>query len=303
MRFAFLAWLAVMATVSGAQDLSGTLSIAGSDTLSGAISRAAASFRAAHPHVRIQLQTLGTASAVAALLDGAVDIGSMSRNLDEGEIAAFAARRRPQPQQLAIARDALVVFVHPANPLAQLSLQQIDAIFAATPSCGGTPVTHWNELVSTDAGWPDRPILAIGRNAASGTHAFFRDAALCGDRFRDDVIEWPGNGAVTLAVARNREAIGYASAGSVDAQVRVLALVDAEGKALPLDAASLRDGRYPLGRTLYLAANRDARQRLRPLTAAFMNHVLSDAGQASLRREGFQSLSADERALAASALQ
>lgn len=284
---------------ASAQPLAGSLTIAGSDTLAGAIARAAEAFRRLHPGVRIQLQTLGSASAAAALLEGAIDIGAMSRRLDADETAAFAARDRPLPQQVPIARDALVVFVHPDNPVTRLSLQQIDAIFAATPGCGHPPVRHWNDI---DNSLPDRAILAIGRNAASGTHAFFRRAAMCGDRFRDDVVEWPGNGAVTRAVAGNREAIGYASVGSVDAQVRILTLVDAAGVTLPLDDDSLRDGRYPLGRELYLVANRDVQQHAHPLSAAFMNYLLSDAAQAGLRREGFQPLSSDERQLAATAL-
>lgn len=300
-------WLGLLAlfmvTSAVSQELAGTLSIAGSDTLAGAMTRATGAFQSAHPKVHVQLQTLGSASAVSALLDGAVDIGSMSRGLSDAELEGFKRRRGGVPRQVAIARDGLVVFVHPDNPLQKISLQQVDAIFARSPSCGSQPMRRWSDLGVHLAGLPaSTRILPIGRNAASGTHAFFQTAALCGDAYRDDVVEWPGNGAVVHAVAENLEAIGYAAAGSVGAQVRALAIVDQNGMRSSMNAESLRNRRYPLGRELYLGANLDARGNLRPLTLAFMAYMLSDAAQLDLRREGLQTLSDGERAEAAATL-
>ncbi|MEO6077122.1 MAG: phosphate ABC transporter substrate-binding protein [Dokdonella sp.] len=300
-------WLGMLAllmvTSAVGQELSGTLSIAGSDTLAGAVTRSAEAFQSAHPKVHVQVQTLGSASAVAALLDGAVDIGSMSRDLSNAEGDSLTRYSGSAARQVAIARDGLVVFVHPDNPLRQISLQQIDAVFAKSPSCGLQPKRRWSDLGVQLAGLPaDTQILPIGRNAASGTHAFFQQAALCGDAYRDDVVDWPGNGAVVHAVAENREAIGYAAAGSVGAPVRALGIVDQAGNIISLDAESLRNGRYPLGRELYLVANRDARGRLRPLTLAFMAYMLSDAAQPGLRREGLQTISDIERAAAVATL-
>ncbi len=295
--------LATNASNLSGGELAGTLTIAGSDTLAGAVTHAAEAFQSAHPKVHVQLQTLGSASAVAALLDGAVDIGSMSRGLGDAERESLMRRSGSAPRQIAIARDGLAVFVHPDNPLQQISLHQVDAIFAKSPSCGSQPLTRWRELGVQLAGLPaDIRILPMGRNAASGTHAFFQAAALCGDAYRDDVVEWPGNGAVVHAVAENREAIAYAAAGSVGAQVRPLAIVDQGGASVAMDAESLRNGRYPLGRELYLVANRDARGQLRPLTLAFMAYMLSDAAQPGLRREGLQTISDAERAEAAATL-
>lgn len=298
-----LATSAARASNAQSLELAGTLTIAGSDTLAGAIARAAEAFQSAHPSVHVQLQTLGSASAVAALLDGAVDIGSMSRALSKAERDSLSRRSGSAPRQISIARDGLAVIVHPENPVQQISLQQIDAVFAQSPSCGVPPIRQWGDLGVQLTDLPDDVrILAIGRNAASGTHAFFQASALCGDAYRDDVIEWPGNGAVVHAVAKNREAIGYMAAGSLGAQVRALAVVDAAGNTVSLDTESLRDGRYPLARELYLVANGDARGQLRPLTLAFMAYMLSDAAQPGLRREGLQSVSDAERAEAAATL-
>lgn len=302
MRLMLIGLLLLLALSASAQPLSGTLTIGGSDTLAMVMARAAEGFRAANPGVHIQLQTLGSASAATALLEGAIDIGAMSRSLNPGETAAFATRQRPLPLQVAIARDALAIVVHRDNPLRQLSMQQVDAIYADQPGCGGRSLTRWSQLLGDQPAWAARSILPIGRNAASGSHLFFQQAMLCSNRFRANVVEWPGNGAVIRAVAHNREAIGYASISSVDATVRLITLTDNQGVTLSMDPASLRDGRYPLARELSVVANRDAQGRLRPLTAAFMHHLISDESQAGLRRLGFQPLLADEREAASSAL-
>lgn len=303
MAMLLLATIAASASNTSTQELAGTLTIAGSDTLAGAITRAAETFQSAHPKVHVQLQTLGSASAITALLDGAIDIGSMSRALNESERDRLFLRRGSAPRQIAIARDGLVVIVHPENPLQHISLQQVDAIFAKFPSCGLQPHGHWSDLGVQLAGLPDDVrILPLGRNAASGTHALFQALALCGDDYRDDVVEWPGNGAVVHAVAKNRAAIGYTATGSLGAQVRALGIVDDAGNTVSLDAQSVRDGRYPLARELYLVANGDARGQLRPLTLAFMAYMLSDAAQPGLRREGLQTTSDAERAEATATL-
>lgn len=293
----------LLATSASCQQLAGNLTISGSDTLAGAVARAAEAFQAMHPEVHVQLQTPGSASAVAALLDGAIDIGSMSRSLSNAERVRFQQRNGIAPMQVAIARDALVVIVHPDNPLRQISIKQIDAIFSSAPTCGHALLRRWSELgVTLNDATTNDGILVVGRNAASGTHAFFQSAAMCGDAYRDDIVEWPGNGAVVHAVAQNREAIGYAAAGSVGAQVRELAIVDDSGKLIGSDENARDVRRSPLARELFLVANPDARGQLRPLTLAFMAYMLSDDAQTGLHREGLQTLSQAERREAAATL-
>jgi phosphate transport system substrate-binding protein len=283
--------------VCGAEPAGGTLTSVGSDTASALMTRWAAGFQASHPGARIQAQGSGSASAPIALIEGAADLGLMSRPMNAHEEAAFLARFGYTPAGFVVAHDAIAVFVHPDNPRSRITLAELDAIYSSTRSCGAArPIRRWNELdASTDAPAMPSPILATGRDSGSGTHELFREIALCGGRYRPEVIAWPGNGAVVATVARNPEAIGYAGLGYVNGLVRTLAVGrdGADAATLP-DAQTVASGRYPLARAIHVYVNQRPHHPLAPLPRAFIAYILSDEGQQLVRHEGFIPLDADE---------
>lgn len=285
--------------------LSGTLTSVGSDTASALVTRWADAFHALHANAHIQVQASGSASAPIALIEDAADIGSMSRPMSAAEIAQFQARYGYPPTRFVVARDAIVVFVHPDNPLRRITLAQLDAIYSATRRCGATTAIHrWRDLdADTHAAFGDTPVLASGRNSSSGTYEMFRESALCGGEYRADVIAWPGNGAVVATVVANREAIGYAGIGYVNGLVKplVLATNDVDAGVAP-SLANIVAGRYPLARALYVYVNRPPDHTLAALPNAFIAYALSDEGQALVNQEGFIALSASERASQRAAL-
>jgi len=297
-RAAAFALLAALVTSNASADaVSGSLTIVGSDTLSTLVLRWSDAFRAQHPGVSIQLQTPGSASAPIALLEGAADIGAMSRPMSEDESARFRDRFGYAPTGIEVAHDAIVVFVHPDNPLASITRQQLDAIYSGTHRCGAAAaVDRWNaiEAAPDDAG--GARILATGRNSASGTSEFFRERALCGGEYRADVVVWPGHGATVAAVAGNRDAIGYAGIGYVNGLVKPLAYAAGDGTppVAPV-MANVMNGDYPLARPLYLYVNRPPDRAPAPLPAAFLAYVLSDEAQAEVAEDGFLPLAENER--------
>lgn len=294
-----LALFAVLALAGGGparavDAVAGTLTSVGSDTAGVLITRWAAGFQARHPGARIQAQASGSASAPIALIEGAADLGPMSRPMNTAEQDAFSARFGYAPTRLVVAHDAISVFVHPDNPLRTATLGELDAIYSSTRACGAAaPIRSWNELSGRSGA--AQALLAIGRDNGSGTHELFRELALCGGRYRPDVIAWPGNGAVVATVAGNREAIGYAGFGYVNGLVRPLAIArDAGEAAIAPDERSIASGRYPLSRAIYVYLNRRPQQALAALPRAFLDYILSDDGQQFARREGFIPLDADE---------
>lgn len=297
-------WLSLLiltcaaADVAAATALSGSLTSVGSDTASALIAGWAVDFQAAHPGVRVQVQASGSASAPIALIEGAADIGTMSRAMDARERAAFERRHGHPPLGLVIAHDAIAVFVHPDNPRTRITLAELDAIYSADRLCGGPEaLRRWDAPVPATGSAVDRlPILAIGRDTGSGTNSLFREIALCGGPYQPQVIAWPGNGAVVAAVASNPEAIGYAGAGYANGLVRTLAVAHdgADEAALP-DEHAVASGRYPLSRALHVYVNRAAGEPLAALPAAFLQHALSNAGQARVRGAGFVPLTEAER--------
>ncbi|MBA8888047.1 phosphate transport system substrate-binding protein [Dokdonella fugitiva] len=295
LRFALLvALVACTSPARALEGIAGTLTSVGSDTASVLITRWAAAFQADHPGARIQAQASGSASAPIALIEGAADLGPMSRPMNASEEAAFRARYGYAPTRVVVAHDAIAVFVHPDNPLATATLADLDAIYSSTRACGATaPIRGWNDL-RAGSGAP-QPLLAIGRDSGSGTHELFRELALCGGRYRAEVVAWPGNGAVVATVAGNREAIGYAGFGFVNGLVRPLAIARSPSDpAIAPDERSIASGRYPLSRAIYVYLNRRPQQALADLPRAFLEYILSDDAQQLVRHEGFIPLDVDE---------
>jgi phosphate transport system substrate-binding protein len=293
-----IAALLAIARADGAradEALAGTLTSVGSDTAGTLVARWAGAFHARHPLARIQAQAPGSASAPIALIEGAADLGPMSRPMTAAEEQAFSARFGYAPTRIVVAHDAIAVFVHPDNPLERITLAGLDSIYSSTHACGDPDRRRWGDVDGLAQPPRERPILAIGRDSGSGTHELFRALVLCGGRYRPEVVAWPGNGAVVAGVAGNRNAIGYAGAGYVNGLVRTLAIArgDRSEAVLP-DARSIASGAYPLARTIAIYVNRRPGQALAPLPRAFIEYILSDDGQQLVRDEGFVPLDAEE---------
>jgi len=120
--------------------VSGNLNSVGSDTLNNLMTFWSEGFKAQYPNVKIQVEGKGSGTAPVALASGVAQVGPMSREMKSTEIAAFAAKFGHKPTRVAVAIDALAVFVHKDNAIKGLSLKQVDGIFASTRKRGGQDV-------------------------------------------------------------------------------------------------------------------------------------------------------------------
>lgn len=110
---------------------------------------------------------------------------------------------------LEAAGEDIAIIVHPDNPVSDLTLEQIAAIFTGE-------ITNWGEV-----GGKDAQIVLIGREAGSGTRDGFESITgtenACAYHQElastDDVI---------TTVSSNSAAIGYASLASVDDSVKAV---------------------------------------------------------------------------------
>ena len=117
--------------------VSGNLSSVGSDTLANLMTLWAEGFKRYYPNVNIQIQAAGSSTAPPALTEGTSNIGPMSRKMKDKELASFEAKYGYKPTAVPVAIDALAVYVHKDNPIAGMSIQDIDAAFSSTRKCGG----------------------------------------------------------------------------------------------------------------------------------------------------------------------
>jgi phosphate transport system substrate-binding protein len=219
----------------------------------------------------------------------------MSRPLNATEQAAFEARYGHPPLAFTIALDAVAIYVNAANPLHHIGLEQIDAIFSASPRCGtASPIERWGELGTPldDGEFRDRRIGIYAPPPSSGTRALFREMALCGARLQERAREQPGTRSVAIAIGESHYAIGFGSLSGASAKIRALALPAAgESKDFSSPTAdAVRSRRYPFSRELVLYVLSDDRGALTEPVRAFLEVALSSTGRSMADASGFFSL-------------
>jgi phosphate transport system substrate-binding protein len=213
-------------TVSG---VAGNLNSIGSDTLNNLMTLWAEAFRAKYPNIRIQIEGKGSSTAPPALIDATAQVGPMSRAMKPTEIDAFEKKFGYAPTAYRVAVDALAVYVNKDNPLDKLTLPQVDAIFSKTRRCGApAAIEDWSQT-GIGGMFAGRRISLYGRNSASGTYGYFKEHALCGGDFRDDVKEQPGSASVVQGVTEDTFGIGYSGIGYTTSSVRALDLAAKDG--------------------------------------------------------------------------
>lgn len=268
-------------TDSGNGDgLSGSFKIIGSNTVQLASVIWAEDFMDQHPAVSIAVSGPGSGVGIAALIDGTTDICQASRAIKAEEITAAEANR-VHPYEIMVGIDALSVVVHPSNPVSELTIAQLSAIYTGK-------ITNWKEVGGNNA-----PIVALSRDTNSGTHVFFKEhvVQMAGLPTEDksleygpDVLLLPSTKEGVDEVAKNPNAIFYPGLGYVTDEVKPLAIKKAadEPGVLPSVQTAL-DGTYPIARPLFFYTDGEPTGVIK----AFIDYCLSEEGQQTLLDVGY----------------
>jgi len=240
------------------EGLSRNLSLAGSTTVQPLAEMLAEAFVAQHPGVTVDVQGGGSSVGVTSAGEGTVDIGNTSRNVKGSEFEQF-----PDLQVFTVAYDGIAIVVHADVALANLTIEQVAAIFAGE-------ITNFSQI-----GGPDAESVVVSREEGSGTRAAFEEMVMeAGEEEKvitEDAILQNSNGAVRTTVAETPNAIGYLSFGFLDGSVKPVAI---DGVAATVD--NVLAGTYPIFRPLNMITNGPPNE----LAQAFLDFVLSDEGQA-----------------------
>jgi len=274
--------------------VSGTITSVGSDTLNNLMTLWAEGFRAVYPNVQVAIEGKGSATAPPALIAGTAAFGPMSREMKQKEIDEFEARFGYKPTALPTSIDMLAVYVHRDNPIAGLTLPQVDALFSKSRKLGHpTDLTVWGQLGLGDA-WGTLPVSLYGRNAASGTYGYFKEHALGKGDYKDAVKEQPGSSAVVQGVATDKGGIGYSGIGYKTADVRAVPLAASAGGAfVPATPENAYTGEYPMARFLYVYVNAKPGADLDPLRREFVRYIFSRQGQTDVVKDGYFPVTAE----------
>ena len=118
-------------------------------------------FRKHHPHARVVATLHGPGSTMAGIYTDVADIAFIGRELRlPVESMAFEWVKLHKPATIEVANAALhvrrvaanlAVFVHPDNPIAGLTLQQLEAVYGARLDASAR---NWGDL-GLDGTWRD----------------------------------------------------------------------------------------------------------------------------------------------------
>lgn len=271
--------------------ISGSVLSVGSDTLAGTMTRWVEAFEQLYPNVDGQVQVAGSSTAPPALTEGTAQFGLMSRPMHTQELESFERVHGYRPLALRVAIDAIGVFVHRDNPLQSIDFKELDAIFSITLRCGETKqIKSWSQL-GINQSWAQRNIQLFSRNSVSGTYGFFKQVALCGGDFKNNVNEQPGSASVVQSVASSINAIGYSGIGFRMSGVKLLAISQNGQPAVVPTQHAILNGEYPLSRDLYIYINKAPDRSLSLLQKEFIRFIYSQQGQEIVAKDGYIPLS------------
>ncbi len=275
------------------QGVAGNLNSVGSDTLNNMMTFWAEGFRKQYPNVNIQIEGKGSSTAPPALIEGTSQLGPMSRQMKSKEIQVFESKYGFKPTTIGVALDSLAVFINKDNPLKEMSLQQVDAVFSKTHKGGMADILTWDQL-GLSGEWSNKPISLYGRNSASGTYGYFKEKALFKGDYKDSVKEQPGSASVVLGVTEDKGGIGYSGIGYKTSGVKAIPLAGKTGEtAYEPTYENVMSGKYPLGRMLYINIVKEPNTPLPTLVKEFMKYVLSKEGQEIVIKDGYLPLTAE----------
>lgn len=315
---AFIAALLVVAALPEyhpAQHVSGTVRVSGNDQMATLLQRWEKGFRRFHPDVRFESWLKGTASGIYGLEMRTADLALMGRAMNPFEYYGTYERSWVFPVQVEVATGsfatpdkspAYAVFVHRDNPIAKLTVQQLDAIFGAQRGGGWNGlswdvtaargpelnVRTWGQLGATGA-WADKPIHVYAPPLeGAGAITYFQSRVMHGaDLWNEDLREYADPALMIADLSNDPSGIAYASLDSAAAGVKALPLAEtAAGPYVNPTRETVADRSYPLSRPVYAVFNIDNEKSelagVDPKLRELLRYVLSKQGQADVARAG-----------------
>jgi len=214
--------------------------------------------------VKVNLQGGGATKGIRNAAKGEIDIGGACRPIIEGHPEERTA------YQIPVAWDALVVIVHPDNPVNTITSAQLKDIYLGK-------VTNWAQL-----GGPNVPLqLYVRRGKFSGVGRTLRELVFANydQDFTGTAEVMKSSGPLEKAVEANL--YGIAVTGISSAKRRKVKLLQLNGKEPSYD--NIKNGAYVLYRPLYLVTKgHTADQRVKD----FVTFALSNEGKEIIRKAG-----------------
>ena len=148
------------------------------------------------PGVRIEEDTYGTSSAIPALALGVGELAILGEEILPEAVDTFQRAKSYPPFGVEIATGSVDVrnfdyaqmfFVHRNNPLAQVTLAQLDAVFGAEHWRSPANIRTWGELGLTGE-WADKTITPYGWKTDDSFGFYLEQTLLAGSHRWNDAL-------------------------------------------------------------------------------------------------------------------
>ncbi|MCU7958953.1 MAG: phosphate ABC transporter substrate-binding protein [gamma proteobacterium symbiont of Bathyaustriella thionipta] len=172
---------------------------------------------------------------------------------------------------LPVAWDALVVITHKDNPVDNISLSQLRAIYSSR-------ISNWKEL-----GGPSRPIELYTRKGKISGVGYMTRKLLFNDPekfFIGSDREFPSSGPLEQAIEKDHYSLGITGVSS--ARKRDVKMLTLDGKTPSYD--NIKSGAYLLYRPLYIATNVTGPHHKE--VTKFIDYAHSSKGREIIRKAG-----------------
>ena len=263
----------------------------GSDTMVNVAQAWAEKYRVVAPDVAVEVSGGGSGVGIAALIRGTIEMANASRDMKPSEIESATKNTGKAPTEFVVGFDALAIYVHKDNPLEQITPEQIAAIYAED---GNT--TKWSQLGIQLPGGAGDDIIRISRQSSSGTYEFLRTHVLNKKDFKLGSRDMNGSKEVVELVANTPTAIGYSGMGYATDHVKMLKVAAADGEFYAPSVENTMSKNYPIARSLNVYTLGEPTGALK----AYLDWILSDAGQKIVEDSGYVPIPAADRTSAAS---
>ncbi len=245
--------------------------IKGSDTLLPLSQTLSEMYMADNPAAVVTVTGGGSGVGISALLEGTTDIAMASRAIKFTEKMKMKRSGR-EAQEFVVAYDALAVIVNPANPVTELTREQLEGIFRGR-------ITNWKEV-----GGEDLRIVVYSRETSSGTYEFFKESVLQNRNYMAGVLSMPATGAIIQSVRQTRGAIGYVGLAYLNRYVKAVAVsYDGGEHYVSPSVETALEGAYPVVRPLYYYYDSASEAEVKP----FLDYIRTEESREKMLKMGF----------------
>ncbi|OHD71858.1 MAG: hypothetical protein A2W19_04080 [Spirochaetes bacterium RBG_16_49_21] len=239
--------------------------IKGSTTVLPITQKAAEDFKKS-TGISVFVEGSGSGNGVKALLEGGCDIANSSREMKPEEMA-LAAKKEIQVKEIIVAYDMIVPIVHPSNPLKNITLDQLKAIYNGS-------ITNWKQV-----GGGNEKIVVVSRDTSSGTYEIWNEKVMKKSDVRKDALLQASNGAIVTTVAGNPKSIGYIGFGYLNDTVKPVTV-----NGIQTTIENGKSGKYSISRKLYMYVND---KNLSDVSKQFIDFLLGKEGQKIVKEVGY----------------